>query len=154
KPWHVHPGFRIPVGWRLSRGGDDGFAHPTAIYWLAEDPTYGTIYVIDELYRSEMLPHEVAERVLQRDAEIPMQGSFGEPMFNTERLRGAYDSSAFASRGEGSGITRGDQMNKLGCRWEPVQKWPGSRVAGIQNFHRLLQPNQKAPQMKDTDGKQ
>lgn len=45
-------------------------------------------------------------------------------------------------------------MNRAGLRWEPVQKWPGSRVAGIQNFHRLLMQNTRAPVMKGPDGKQ
>lgn len=152
RPWHEHPGFRIPVGWRLWRGGDDGWTHPSVIYWLTEDPTYATIYVIDELYRTQLLPHELAERILERDMLIPMQDGFGNALTNRERLRGTYDSSAFAVRGEGE-ITRGQQMNRLGCRWESVEKWPGSRVAGIQNFHRLLQANPKAPPMKDKDGK-
>lgn len=93
RPWHVHPGFPIPLGWPLWRGGDDGFAHPTAIYWMTEDPTYGTLYVIDELYKAQMLPEEVAERVLERDMLIPMQDGFGNVFPNRERLRGSYDST-------------------------------------------------------------
>jgi hypothetical protein len=41
-------------------------------------------------------------------------------------------------------ITRGDQMNQLGCKWIPVEKFPGSRIARIKNFHRLLAPNPKS----------
>jgi hypothetical protein len=157
RPWHVHPGFRVPVGWPLWRAGDDGFTNPTAIYWMTEDPVFGTLYVVDELYKAQMLPDEVAERVKERDLTLPLQDAYGQPFLNTERLRGSYDSNAFAVTGtgterEGKDITRGEQMNRLGCRWEPVEKWPGSRKARITNFHRLLAPNPKAPLMKNVGG--
>ena len=53
--WHVHPGFPIPIDWPIWRGGDDGYADPMAVYWLTEDPERKTIYVIDELYRKNLL---------------------------------------------------------------------------------------------------
>jgi hypothetical protein len=33
---------------------------------------------------------------------------------------------------------RGDAMNKLGCRWQPVEKYPGSRLAGLSAIHARL----------------
>ncbi len=54
------------------------------------------------------------------------------------------DSAAFSQTGQ-TAITRGDQMNAAGCKWIPVEKWPGSRIARIKNFHQLLAPNPKAP---------
>src|SRR5437763_1102059 len=109
RPWHVHPGFRIPTGWRTWRGGYDGFANPSVILWLTEDPAFGTIYVIDELHRTGLLADELAGKILERDMLIPTQDGFGNQLTNRERLRGSYDSSAFSNRGD-SAITRGDQM--------------------------------------------
>ena len=33
---------------------------------------------------------------------------------------------------------RGDVMNRLGCRWTPVEKFPGSRLAGLSAIHARL----------------
>ncbi len=158
RPWHVHPGFRIPESWPLWRGGDDGYENESAIYWGTEDPDKGTIYVIDEIYQKGLLADELGFRILEGDHSIPMQDAQGGPTFNQEVLRGSYDSNAFAETGVGSSrknekaITRGEQMNRIGCKWIPVEKWPGSRVAGAQNLHRLLSPNKKAPFMLNEDG--
>jgi hypothetical protein len=168
RPWHVHSGFAIPNGWTLWRGGDDGYAAETAIYWLTQDPERKTIYIIDELYRKGMLPEEIARRVLERDKQIILQDGTRDAdgklntFYNEEPLKGLYDNNAFTDIGQSDKegqkqITRGDQMNRLGCKWTPAQKWPGSRVAGVQNFHRLLAPNKDAPIMTENgkpNGKQ
>lgn len=156
-PWHVHPGFRIPKSWPLWRGADDGYENPAACYWLTRDPEYQTFYVVDELYARRLLAPEYAEKTLDKDRSIPMQDAFRQECFNDERLRGALDLSAFTDTGQSDKegqkqITRGEQMNRMGCKWTPVQKWPGSRIAGIQNFHRLLRANKLAPPLKDDDG--
>jgi hypothetical protein len=54
KPWHVREEFAIPLGWKLWRAADDGFAAPFACYWFTRSPDTGTIYVVDELYRAGM----------------------------------------------------------------------------------------------------
>ncbi len=54
------------------------------------------------------------------------------------------DSAAFSDTGQAP-MTRGDQMNALGCNWIPVEKFAGSRIARIKNFHQLLAPNPKSP---------
>lgn len=156
-PWHVHPGFRVPIGWPIWRGADDGYEDPVACYWFTEDPDKKTIYVIEELYRKHMLAPDFAERVLEMDRQIPLQDGMRRPLFNTEPLTGALDTSAFTDTGQSDKngqkqITRGEQMNRMGCRWVPVEKWPGSRIAGVQNFHLLLAPNKKAPPLMQ-DGK-
>ena len=79
-----------------------------------------------------------------------MQDATDAVLYNTVSLAGALDLSAFTNTGQTDKngqqqVTRGEQMNRLHCRWTPVEKWPGSRVAGIQNFHRLLAPNPKSP---------
>jgi len=53
------------------------------------------------------------------------------------------DSAAVSQTGQAI-ITRGDQMNAMGCKWIPVEKFPGSRIARIKNFHQLLAPNPKS----------
>lgn len=144
KPWHVCEPFPIPVDWDLWRGVDDGFAAPFACYWLTKDPNSGTIYVIDEIYATKLLATEVAERVKEKDLSIKLtdqRGSFG---LNKRILEGMLDSAAFSDTGQAV-ITRGDQMNALGCKWIAVEKFPGSRIARIRNFHQLLAPNPMSP---------
>jgi hypothetical protein len=52
-------------------------------------------------------------------------------------LSGVIDSSSFADYGmDGGG--RADVMNKLGCRWRPALKGPGSRLTGIAHVHQRL----------------
>jgi Terminase large subunit, T4likevirus-type, N-terminal len=158
-PWHVHPGFRVPKTWPLWRGADDGYENPAACYWVTQDPEYKTFYVIDEIYARHLLAPDYATRVLDKDRSIPLQDAFGQEVFNDERLKGTLDLSAFTDIGQSDKdgqkqITRGEQMNRMGCKWTPVQKWPGSRVAGIQNFHRLLKPNKLAPALIDPETKE
>ncbi len=51
-------------------------------------------------------------------------------------MKGVIDSASFADVGLGGG--RADQMNKLGCKWEPSEKGPGSRLAGKALIHARL----------------
>lgn len=142
--WHVMKARLIPSTWPLWRGGDDGFANPSAIYWQTQDPDTDTIYVVSEIYAAGLTAPELGERILQRDREIPMLNvQNNQPIFNTEELQGTYDSNAFAETGRRNEISRGDQMNRMGCKWHKVEKGPGSRVARVQNLHRLLKPNKK-----------
>lgn len=150
---HVCRPFAIPSGWELWRGGDDGFASPSAIYWLTQDPDAKTIYVIRELYRAGMLPHDSAERTLKGDREIVLVGPGGHRLLNRQALSGIYDSAAFSDTGQASSAgqkvpSRGHQMNKLGCNWRPCEKGPGSRVARVQDFHRLLATNPLDPRKR------
>lgn len=153
KPWHVMPNARIPYGWDLWRGGDDGFSSPLAYYWFAQDPLRKTIYVIDELFGSNIQPHKAAELTIERDLLLPMIHD-GQYVTNPEILTGMLDSEAFSKEGTGEHeITRGDQMNALGARWRKVEKWPGSRVARVKNFHRLLAPNKLSANVDFPDGR-
>jgi hypothetical protein len=52
-------------------------------------------------------------------------------------IRGTIDCASFADIGYGGG-GRGDQMNKLGCRWTPSDKGQGSRIAGKHLVHARL----------------
>ena len=143
RPWHVCEPFEIPVDWPLWRGGDDGFANPFSCHWLTQNPESRTFFVIDELYGTQMLATEIAERVKDKDFGIVLTDQIGGTYYNNRILKGMLDSAAFSNTGQ-SAITRGDQMNQLGCKWTAVEKFPGSRIARIKNFHQLLAPNPKS----------
>ena len=140
--WHVMKPRLIPWGWPLWRGGDDGFAAPAAVYWMTRDPDTLTLYVVSEIYARGLTGPELGERVMQRDLEIPMIDlANNRAVYNVDPLDGTYDSNAWAETGRANEISRGDQMNRMGCRWQKVVKGPGSRVARVQNLHRLMKPN-------------
>jgi hypothetical protein len=147
-PLHTCDPFPIPDHWDLWRGGDDGYAAPTAIYWFTQDPQTKTVYVIDEVYRARMLPDEVAERVKTKEKNIQQITHYGDLTTNKRDLSGIYDSAAFADTGQQDAIPRGLQMNKLGLKWKPCEKWPGSRVARVQNLHAMLARNKLDPKGK------
>jgi hypothetical protein len=134
---HVIDPFAIPFHWPLWRGMDDGYAAPACVLWLSQDPDTRRTYVINELYRSGMTPERVAEEVKRRDSEIVLRTKDGE-VLNGRPLQGVIDSGAFVNLG--NGVSRGDAMNKLGLRWSPATKGPGSRIGGVQHIHRLLAP--------------
>lgn len=142
---HVCRPFAIPQGWPIWRGGDDGYASFSALYWLTQDPDAKTVYVISEIYRTGMLPDESAQRTLERDKAVMLVNGYGTRHFNAEPLAGIMDSAAFADTGTSSAgqkvPSRAAQMNALGCRWRPAEKGPGSRVHRVQDFHRRLAPN-------------
>jgi hypothetical protein len=119
---HICDPFNIPREWRRWRSCDDGFANPAAVLWLAHDRDINdVVYVTQELYRSGLTPEALAQNILIMDGG--------------HNLRGVIDSAAFADSGMGA---RGDVMNKLGCRWQPVDKYPGSRLAGLSAIHSRL----------------
>jgi hypothetical protein len=143
---HVRKAFAIPESWDLWRSGDDGFGSPMACYWFTQDPDTKTYYVLGELYGEKIRPEKAAEYIRDGDFSLVMLTSDGEEEHNTDRLTGYYDSSAFSDRGDGGdAIARGVQMNRLGCRWVPVPKWPGSKKARVQLLGQLLEPNPKDP---------
>ena len=119
---HLCDPFPVPGEWRRWRACDDGYAAPACVLWLVWDKDVNdTIYVVKELYASGLTPEALASDVLLLDAG--------------EKWSGVIDSSAFADTGM---VARGDVMNRLGCRWRPVQKFPGSRLAGLSAIHQRL----------------
>lgn len=149
---HTCRSFAIPLTWKVWRGADDGFASPAACYWLTQSPDTKTIYVIAELYAAGMLADTYATRVKKIDGAI--RRSHGEQEFaNTQSLEGIMDAGAWADTGQQDDRrqkvpSRGDIMNRMGCRWRKAAKPPGSRVQRVQEFHRLLAPNKKDPQRR------
>ena len=122
---HTCDSFRVPDEWPMWRGGDDGWSSEAAILWLTLDKIHDRIYVVRELYRKQMTPEMMADAVLQIDRE------FGPARY----LDGILDASSFVDIGTGS---RALQMNRMGCRWKPAEKAPGSRIAGASAIHARL----------------
>jgi hypothetical protein len=146
--WHVMEARPLPIGWPVWRGMDDGFANPLACYWLSRDPDTGTVYVLDELYSSGLTAAEAWDAIRLRDLRVQFYDHVDRRIvFNTAPLAGSLDSAAFSKTGA-SEISRGEQMNALGAAFEPVEKWPSSRVARVQNLHRLFRPNPKEQNRK------
>ena len=119
---HVCDPFPVPQSWKKWRSADDGYANPACVLWFVHDrDVTDTIYVVQELYGSGMTPETMAEAVLSLDCG--------------EQWQGVIDAAAFADAGLGG---RADVMNKLGCRWKPSGKGPGSRMAGLTQIHARL----------------
>jgi hypothetical protein len=135
---HVCDPFPIPIGAKIWRGGDDGFNAPAAVYWGFK--LDGRTYIAGELYKPGLTPEAMAEEVLKRDRALPVQDDEGVIVTNEEALAGSIDSSAFNEIGVSNarGTGRGQIMNTLGCRWQPAQKGPGSRIAGANLIHSYL----------------
>jgi hypothetical protein len=122
---HVCEAFTVPASWKKWRAADDGFSNPFACLWLIWDKDVtDTIFVVREIYQSKLTPTSAASLILETDGTL----ANGE-------WKGVIDSSAFADTGMGA---RGDAMNKLGCRWTPCEKYPGSRLAGLSAIHQRL----------------
>jgi hypothetical protein len=142
---HICDPFPIPEDWRIWRGADDGFAAPASVHWLTKDPKTGTHYAIGELYKAGMRPELMAERVKSRDKRLQVLRHDGSEDEDGKVLSGVLDNASFADTGTQQAIPRGNAMNNMGCRWEPAEKWPGSRVARVQHLHRMLATNPKCP---------
>lgn len=146
---HAVDPFPIPAHWPRWRGADDGFAAPACCTWLAQDPDSKQLVAYNEVYKAHMTAPTFAERVKEGDRRqvwdiIPQLRE--DPRVNDanflipdESLSGILDSAAFASNGQ-SDVSRGDQMNRLGCGWKESIKGPGSRRLRVKRLHDLLAP--------------
>lgn len=144
---HTCRPFPIPSAWTRWRGGDDGFSAPSAILWFAQEPDTQTLYVYDELYVKGMHAEPLAMRILDMETEtsrirflreeIEYATRSGQPLLSP--LEGIYDSSGFFSGGHAApGQARAEVMNRLGCRWTPCTKGPGSIKSGVLQIRELL----------------
>jgi hypothetical protein len=135
---HTVDPFAIPLHWPRWRGADDGFVAQACCIWLAQNPDTKQIVAWAELYKTQMTAPYYAERVKEIDRRQVPGTTGGEP-FSDENLDGILDSAAFANNGQ-SDVSRGDQMNRLGCGWKPSIKGPGSRRLRVKRLHDLLAP--------------
>jgi hypothetical protein len=150
---HTCEPFPIPWEWPIWIGADDGYQDPAAFYWFTEDPETKTVFVIEELYQSELLPERLAEKVKAIHREIPRcdPGKAVNRIYtNEEPIRGVIDSAAFADTGQSRDNaekknSRGYQLGKNGVRLKPCKKGAGSRALRAKNFHRMLAENPRDP---------
>ena len=122
---HVIEPYRIPSNWVKFRACDYGYGSYSAVLWFAVAPSE-QIIVYRELYVSKVLATDLADMVLELEAE---DGNI---------KYGVLDSSLWHKRGD-TGPSLAEQMIMRGCRWRPSDRSKGSRVAGKNEVHRRLQ---------------
>ncbi len=122
---HVVEPYRIPSNWVKFRACDYGYGSYSAVLWFAVSPSE-QIVVYRELYVSKVLATDLADMVLELEAE---DGNI---------KYGVLDSSLWHKRGD-TGPSLAEQMIQKGCRWRPSDRSRGSRVAGKNEIHRRLQ---------------
>ena len=124
---HVCEAFEVPRSWVKFRAADYGYGSYTGVLWFAIAPT-GQIFIYRELYVSKVTAENLADLILDVESE--------------DHIRyGVLDSSLWHNRGD-RGPSLAEQMIKKGCRWRPADRSKGSRVAGKNKIHQLLQIDQ------------
>ena len=122
---HVVKPYDIPQNWTKFRACDYGYGSYTGVVWLAVTPSEQLV-VYRELYASKVLATDLADMVLEAEAE-------------DGKIRyGVLDSSLWHKRGD-TGPSLAEQMIIKGCRWRPSDRSKGSRIAGKNEIHRRLQ---------------
>jgi len=122
---HVVEPYNIPNSWTKFRACDYGYGSYTGVVWIAVTPAEQLV-VYRELYASKVLATDLADMVLEAEAE-------------DGKIRyGVLDSSLWHKRGD-TGPSLAEQMIIKGCRWRPSDRSKGSRIAGKNEIHRRLQ---------------
>ncbi len=120
---HLVQPFQVPDGYYQWGSFDWGFNHPFVSGWFASDPD-GNVYLIDSIQGRRLLPHEIAERILEA-FPISLFRKFhaGHDCWNEQKARGENTPSI------------ADQFLKEGIR---LQRANISRVTGLNNFRAYL----------------
>jgi hypothetical protein len=124
---HVIEPFEVPRNWRRFRSCDYGYSSKSGVVWFAIDPRTDQLIVYRELYVSKVLATDLADMILDIEAENEDNVSYG-----------ILDSSMWMQRGE-PGPSLAEKMINRGCRWRRSDRSKGSRIAGKNEFHRRLQ---------------
>lgn len=125
---HVVAPFQIPHNWMKIRAMDWGYSSMAVCLWLAIDPE-GAVYCYREVVTDHEQPDELMERILRMEYQ------------NRETMHIAVlDGSAWSTHGE-IGETPGQAMCRVGGRWTPADRSPGSRKAGKLIVHKFLALN-------------
>jgi hypothetical protein len=131
---HTCDTFPIPASWKRYRGADYGYGDGAACVWIAVAPDKTHF-----IYREFICNSKQAESKTRLTAD-----KFSEAIANCEIDEfvryGIIDSSVWAQRGD-SGPSLYEQMMIAGTRWRPADKSKGSRVAGKNKIHQMLQVN-------------
>lgn len=122
--YHVIPSEEIPRDWMRFRAADFGYSSHSAVLWFAIEPGSGILHVYRELYVSKKTGAELADLILEAEAQ--------------ERVQyGVLDSSVWHQRGH-NGPSIAEEMIARGCRWRQADRTSGSRIAGKNRLHELL----------------
>jgi hypothetical protein len=133
EPIHTCRPFEIPNSWRRFRSCDFGYSSHSAVHWFAIDPVYETLVVYRELYVSKMTGQDLARKIVQIEYDAKESIAYG-----------VLDSSLWHVRGH-FGPSIAEEMIQQGCKWRPSDRAPGSRIAGRNRLHELLQVDVNVP---------
>lgn len=123
---HVIDPYYLRPEWPRYRSCDYGYGSKSAVFWYCLLPNK-QIVVYRELYTSGVTAEDLADEILKIEAQ------------NGERISyGVLDSSLWHNRGD-RGPSLAEKMIKRGCHWKPSDRSKGSRIAGKDELHRLLQ---------------
>lgn len=121
---HVVERFDVPRAWPKFRACDYGYSDHTGVVWIAVAPD-NQLVVYRELFVNRVTAVDLADMILEAEQE--------------ENIRyGVLDSSLWSNRGD-TGPSLAEQMIRKGCNWRKADRSKGSRVAGKNEIHRLLQ---------------
>ena len=121
---HTIEPYDIPRSWVKFRAADYGYGSHSGVVWFAVCPN-GQLIIYRELYVSKVTAVDLADMILDLESD--------------ENIRyGVLDSSLWHNRGD-RGPSLAEQMIQRGCRWRPADRSRGSRVAGKNKIHHLLQ---------------
>lgn len=123
---HVCDPFQLPPDWPVFLGIDFGFDHPCAVVWLTIGPA-GTVYVVDEIYRSGMDIPTVAGLIRERNANRNIAQQFADPRDGWKHT-------------QGQPVPLNEQLTQQGLG--AFLKWPAARgeqkTAQVENVRRYL----------------
>lgn len=143
---HVIPPFRIPDNWTVSRSFDWGSSKPFSVGWWAKadgSQVYignkvmtfypGTRIRVAEWYGwngkdpdvgCKMIAPEIARGIMEIERFLP---------FKNQIRPGPADASIYDSDS-----TIASDMARVGVRWIPADKRPGSRATGLERLRTML----------------
>jgi len=154
--YHIVQPFEVPASWELSRSFDWGSARPFSVGWWAksngEQPkgvsrtiARGTWVRIAEWYGwngkpntgCAMLAAEIARGIIEREKQMGF------------RIHEGVADSAIFDNGTGlSNESIATTMERIGVRWTPANKGPGSRKQGWEKMRELFSNAKKTPMEK------
>ena len=118
KEVHVIPPFEIPDWWPVWRAVDWGYSAPFCCLWMTQDPDLRRIYVIREVYKTELTDRQQARliKTLTPPGEL-IKLSYADPsMWSKKNLDGVVSSCEAEYRAEGIGLTKADNSRIDGKR--------------------------------------
>jgi hypothetical protein len=132
----------IPAGWRRTRSFDWGSSHPFSVCWWAEAdgtatrsgwcPRRGSLIMTAEWYGWNGKPNEGARMLAVEIARSIMDQ---EKQMGIRVDPGPADAAIYAVQ---NGSCIADDMARLGVRWTPAEKGPGSRINGLELVRKRL----------------